>query len=181
MPMTAAGRACLPPVTLILGGARSGKSRYAERLVENAASRGTYCATAEAGDAEMAERIAAHRARRGPFWQTVEAPLTLAAAIAAHAEPERPILVDCLTFWLSNVLLAGKQVDEETGALCCALRKAAGTVVLVSNEVGMGLVPETPLGRTFRDAAGGLNQEIAALADRVVFVAAGLPLVLKEG
>jgi len=180
MAIPAASRSCLPPVTLILGGARSGKSRYAELLVENAASRGTYCATAEAGDAEMAERIAAHRARRGPFWRTVEAPLALASAIAAQAEPERPILVDCLTLWLSNLFLAGKQADEEIGGLCSTLRKAAGTVVLVSNEVGMGLVPETPLGRRFRDAAGRLNQEVAALADRVVFVAAGLPLVLKE-
>ena len=123
MPMPVAGRPCLPPVTLILGGARSGKSRYAERLVEGAASRGTYCATAEAGDAEMAERIAAHRARRGPFWRTVEAPLDLASAIAVHAEPERPILVDCLTLWLSNLILAGKQADEEAGALYSSLRR----------------------------------------------------------
>jgi adenosylcobinamide kinase/adenosylcobinamide-phosphate guanylyltransferase len=165
---------------LILGGARSGKSRYAERLVENAASRGTYCATAEAGDAEMAARIAAHRARRGPFWRTVEAPLALASTIAA-AGPEGPVLVDCLTLWLSNLLMAGKQSDAEAGVLCRALHDAVGPVVLVSNEVGMGLVPETPLGRHFRDAAGRLNQEIAALADRVVFIAAGLPLVLKEG
>jgi adenosylcobinamide kinase/adenosylcobinamide-phosphate guanylyltransferase len=178
--MPAAGRPCLPPVTLILGGARSGKSRYAERLVENAARCGTYLATAEAGDAEMAERIAAHRARRGPFWRTVEAPLTLASAIAAAA-PEGPVLVDCLTLWLSNLLLAGKQPDAETGVLCRVLHEAAGPIVLVSNEVGMGLVPETPLGRHFRDAAGRLNQEIAALADRVVFIAAGLPLILKEG
>jgi adenosylcobinamide kinase/adenosylcobinamide-phosphate guanylyltransferase len=167
-------------VTLVLGGARSGKSRYAERFVEGAASRGTYCATAEVGDAEMAERIAAHRARRGPFWRTIEAPLALTAAIAAHAEPERPLLVDCLTLWLSNLLLAGKPADEEAGVLCGALRNATGMVVLVSNEVGMGLVPETPLGRRFRDAAGRLNQDVAAVADRVVFVAAGLPLVLKE-
>ena len=180
MPMLVADRACLPPVTLILGGARSGKSRYAERLVENAASRGTYCATAEAGDAEMAARIAAHRARRGPFWRTVEAPLALASAIAA-AGPEGPVLVDCLTLWLSNLLMAGRQPDAEAGVLCRALHEAVGPVVLVSNEVGMGLVPETPLGRHFRDAAGRLNQEIAALADRVVFIAAGLPLVLKEG
>ena len=181
MPAHGADGPRLPTVTLVLGGARSGKSRYAERLVEDAARGGTYCATAEAGDAEMAERIAAHRARRGPFWRTVEAPLDLALAIAVHAEPECPILVDCLTLWLSNLLLAGKQPDEEAGALCSALREAAGAVVVVSNEVGMGLVPETPLGRTFRDAAGRLNQDVAALADRVVFVAAGLPLVLKEG
>ena len=171
----------LPPVTLVLGGARSGKSRYAERLVEGAASGGTYCATAEAGDAEMAQRIAAHRARRGSFWHTVETPLTLAPVIASEAGNERPLLIDCLTLWLSNLLLAGKSVDQETAALCGALRLAAGPVVVVANEVGMGLVPETPLGRRFRDAAGFLNQEVAALADRVVFVAAGLPLMLKEG
>jgi adenosylcobinamide kinase / adenosylcobinamide-phosphate guanylyltransferase len=176
-----AAPARLPPVTLVLGGARSGKSRYAERLVEGAATCGTYCATAEAGDAEMAEHIAAHRARRGRFWRTVETPLALAQAIAEEAERERPLLIDCLTLWLSNLLLAGKQPEAEAAALCNALPEAAGPVVLVSNEVGMGLVPETPLGRRFRDAAGRLNQDVAALADHVVFVAAGLPLVLKEG
>ena len=181
MPVSLAARTHLPPVTLVLGGARSGKSRYAERLVEGAASRGTYCATAEAGDAEMACRIAAHRARRGAFWHTVEAPLALAPVIASEPRSERPLLIDCLTLWLSNLLLAGKPVDEETAALCAALRLAECPVVLVANEVGMGLVPETPLGRGFRDAAGRLNQEVAALADRVVFVAAGLPLMLKGG
>jgi adenosylcobinamide kinase / adenosylcobinamide-phosphate guanylyltransferase len=176
-----ARRTRLPPVTLVLGGARSGKSRYAEKLVEGAASGGTYCATAEAGDAEMAHRIATHRARRGPFWDTVETPLALAPVIASETTSERPLLIDCLTLWLSNLLLAGKSVDEETAALSAALRLAAGPVVVVANEVGMGLVPETPLGRRFRDAAGCLNQEVAALADRVVFVAAGLPLMLKRG
>ena len=171
----------LPPVTLVLGGARSGKSRYAEWMVENAASGGTYCATAEAGDVEMAERIAAHRARRGPFWRTVEEPLALAPVIATETTPERPLLIDCLTLWLSNLLLAAKPIDEEADMLCSALRLAAGPVVLVANEVGMGLVPQTPLGRQFRDAAGRLNQQVAALADRVVFIAAGLPLLLKEG
>jgi adenosylcobinamide kinase/adenosylcobinamide-phosphate guanylyltransferase len=175
----------LPPVTLVLGGARSGKSRYAERLVEQAAAGGTYCATAEPGDDEMMARIAAHRARRhevgrGGFWRTIEAPLAMAAAIADQAAPDRPLLVDCLTLWLSNLLLAAKCVEVETAALAAALREAAGPVVLVANEVGLGLVPETPLGRRFRDEAGRLNQESAGLADRVVFVAAGLPLVLKE-
>jgi adenosylcobinamide kinase / adenosylcobinamide-phosphate guanylyltransferase len=171
----------LPALTLVLGGARSGKSRYAERLVETAAAAGSYCATAEPGDAEMAARIAAHRARRGAFWQTIEAPLDLAAVVAAEAAPAHPLLVDCLTLWLSNLMLAGAAIDEEFAVLRRALSAAAGPVVLVANEVGLGLVPETPLGRRFRDAAGRLNQEIAAIADRVVFVAAGLPLVLKGG
>jgi adenosylcobinamide kinase/adenosylcobinamide-phosphate guanylyltransferase len=179
MSMWRAGEPCLPPTSLVFGGARSGKSRYAEQLVERAACCGTYCATAEAGDAEMAERIAAHRARRGPSWRTIEVPLALGPAISTETSPERPLLVDCLTLWLSNLLLAGREPEEEEDRLRQALRTAAGPVVFVSNEVGMGLVPETPLGRRFRDAAGQLNQRMAALADRVVFVAAGLPLVLK--
>ena len=173
-------RLFLPPVTLVLGGARSGKSRYAERLIEAAADCAIYCATAEAGDAEMMARIKAHRARRGPFWQTIEEPLALPAAIAAEADGGRPMLIDCLTLWLSNVMLAGRPIEEETALLCAALRLSPGPVVVVANEVGMGLVPETPLGRCFRDVAGWLNQEIAALSDRVVFIAAGLPLTLKE-
>jgi adenosylcobinamide kinase / adenosylcobinamide-phosphate guanylyltransferase len=169
----------LPAVTLILGGARSGKSRFAERLVEEAAGSGTYCATAEAGDAEMAARIAEHRARRSSFWRTIEVPLDLTAAIDTHAEPDRPMLIDCLTLWLTNLLAADRIVAHEREALCGALRDMAGPVVLVANEVGLGLVPETPLGRRFRDEAGRLNQAVAAIAGRVVFVAAGLPLVLK--
>ena len=180
MSSTTAFCAQLPPVTLVLGGARSGKSRYAERLAEQAAVYGTYVATAEPGDAEMIARIADHRARRGSFWHTVEAPLALPSVIAAEAASDRPLLVDCLTLWLSNLLLAGRCIEAETAALAAALREAAGPVVLVANEVGFGLVPETPLGRRFRDEAGRLNQEIAGLADRVVFIAAGLPLVLKE-
>jgi adenosylcobinamide kinase / adenosylcobinamide-phosphate guanylyltransferase len=169
----------LPSLTLVLGGARSGKSRYAEQMIESAASAGTYCATAEARDAEMSARIAAHRARRGPFWRTVEEPLALAAVIAAETQRQRPLLVDCLTLWLANVMAAKRSVDEEAASLDAALRLASGPMVLVANEVGLGLVPETPLGRRFRDAAGRLNQQVAALADRVVFVAAGIPLVLK--
>jgi adenosylcobinamide kinase / adenosylcobinamide-phosphate guanylyltransferase len=177
-----AGR--LPAITLVLGGARSGKSRYAEALVTRSAQAGTYIATAEAGDEEMAVRIAHHRSQRdgsagGAFWRTVEAPLDLATAILAHTDPATPVLVDCLTLWVSNLLGAGRVVEHESEALLGALRDASGPVVLVSNEVGLGLVPETPLGRRFRDEAGRLNQAVAALADRVVFVAAGLPLVLK--
>jgi adenosylcobinamide kinase / adenosylcobinamide-phosphate guanylyltransferase len=171
----------LPRLTLVLGGARSGKSRYAERLVEAAAACGTYIATAEPGDAEMAARIAEHRARRGPFWRTVEAPLLLADSVAAAVEPDRPVLVDCLTLWLSNLMLVEARLDAEFATLRAVLRDATEPVVLVANEVGLGLVPDTPLGRQFRDAAGWLNQDIAAIADRVVFVAAGLPLVLKGG
>jgi adenosylcobinamide kinase/adenosylcobinamide-phosphate guanylyltransferase len=174
----------LPAATLVLGGARSGKSRYAEGLILGGAQAGTYIATAEAGDIEMAARIAEHRARRhnigrGDFWRTIEVPLDLTEAIVTHAAPTRPILVDCLTLWLSNLLGAGRIVEHESEALCGALRDAQGPVVLVANEVGLGLVPETPLGRQFRDAAGRLNQAVAAQAQRVVFVAAGLPLVLK--
>ena len=169
----------LAPLTLILGGARSGKSRFAEALIERAAACGTYCATAEPKDDEMAGRIAAHRAQRGAFWRTIEAPLAVADTIAAAANPERPLLVDCLTLWLSNLLMVGAPIDEEFATLRAALRDAAGPIVLVANEVGLGLVPETPLGRQFRDAAGRLNQDIARLADRVVFIAAGLPLILK--
>jgi adenosylcobinamide kinase/adenosylcobinamide-phosphate guanylyltransferase len=169
----------LPAITLVLGGARSGKSRYAEGLITRAAAAATYIATAEPGDAEIAARIAEHRARRGRFWRTVEEPLDVAGAIQAQAAPERPVLVDCLTLWLSNLLLAGRVIEHDSEMLCSALRGAAGPVVLVANEVGLGLVPETSLGRQFRDAAGRLNQQLAAIADRVVFVAAGLPLVLK--
>jgi adenosylcobinamide kinase/adenosylcobinamide-phosphate guanylyltransferase len=170
----------LPNVTLVLGGARSGKSAHAERLIEAAAGGGIYLATAEAGDDEMARRIRTHRARRGPSWTTVEEPLELAAALARHAAAGRPVLVDCLTLWLSNLMAAGRDVARERGELVAALAAVPGPVVLVSNEVGLGLVPETPLGRAFRDEAGRLNQAVAAVAERVIFVAAGIPLTLKQ-
>jgi adenosylcobinamide kinase/adenosylcobinamide-phosphate guanylyltransferase len=170
----------LPPLTLILGGARSGKSRYAERLVEDAAVAGTYCATAEAGDAEMAARIAAHRSRRGAFWRTVETPLALAATIGAEANPDRPLLIDCLTLWLSNLMLTGGDIDEATDELLEVLGGCKAPVVFVSNEVGLGVVPDTPLGRVFRDAQGRLNMRLAERADRVILLTAGLPLVMKD-
>jgi adenosylcobinamide kinase / adenosylcobinamide-phosphate guanylyltransferase len=171
----------LPRVTLVLGGARSGKSRYAERTIEAAAGAGLYLATAEVADAEMAARVAAHRARRGPgWWSTIEEPLEIARVIEAEARPDRPILVDCLTLWLSNLMQAGRDIDAETERLLSALAVARGPVVLVANEVGLGIVPETPLGRAFRDHAGRLNQRVAAAAERVVFVAAGLSMPLKD-
>lgn len=162
----------------MLGGARSGKSRYAEALIGDRPA--VYVATAEIRDAEMAARIEAHRARRDGNWTTREAPLDLAAALAADDRPGRPMLVDCLTLWLSNLLLAGRDAAAESAALVRRLRDLAAPAVLVANEVGLGIVPDNALARRFRDHAGRLNQEIAAVADRVVFVAAGLPLVLKD-
>lgn len=169
----------LPPVTLVIGGARSGKSAYAEALI-GAGAAATYLATADAGDAEMAARIRHHRQRRAASWTTVEEPLALGPALARCAGRERPVLVDCLTLWLANLMGAGREAAAETERLTVGLAALAGPVVFVTNEVGLGIVPATPLGRDFRDAAGRLNQAIAAVADRVVFVAAGLPLVLKE-
>ncbi|MGQ0677122.1 MAG: bifunctional adenosylcobinamide kinase/adenosylcobinamide-phosphate guanylyltransferase [Rhodospirillales bacterium] len=169
----------LPRLTLVLGGARSGKSRYAEQLVAAAAGKPVYIATAEALDDEMRRRVAAHRARRGPQWTTVEAPLALARALGA-LEPGGPALVDCLTLWLSNAMLAKRNLVLECDGLVAALRSCRAPVVAVSNEVGLGVVPETPLGREFRDAQGVLNQRVAAVADRVVLMAAGLPMIIKD-
>ena len=167
------------PVTLVLGGARSGKSAYAESLVAGPGA--VYVATAEAIDDEMEERIARHRARRGGAgWTTVEAPLDLAAALRAHAlETSGGVLVDCLTVWLGNLMHAGRDIDREAGSLLESLAVPPGPVVLVANEVGLGVVPDNPMARAFRDHAGRLNQALAARADRVVLVTAGIPLVLK--
>ena len=170
----------LAPLTLVLGGAASGKSRYAESLVERAGARAVYLATAEAGDAEMAERIRLHRARRGPDWRTVEAPLALVPALLAEARPDAAVLVDCLTLWLSNLIGAGRDVEAEADALVTALPRLAGPVVFVANEVGLGIVPENALARRFRDAAGRLNAQLAAAAQSVLLIAAGLPLSLKS-
>jgi len=166
-------------VTLVLGGARSGKSLYAEQLLDKHAEK-IYLATAEAGDAEMAARIEAHQRRRGDGWRTVEEPLGLAAALAGYSRPGVPVLVDCLTLWLSNIMAAGRDVEGDIGALAEALRTLAGPVVLVSNEVGLGIVPDNALARAYMDNAGRLNQAIAAAADRVVVMHAGLAQVLKE-
>jgi len=168
-------------LTLVLGGARSGKSRYAESLIDALPPPWqppwTYVATAEAGDEEMVERIRAHRARRSANWRVIETPRGLAAALQQCGTT--PVLVDCLTLWLSNLMLADIDIDAETAHLERALAVAAAPVVLVANEVGCGIVPDHPLGRRFRDLQGILNQRVAARVDRVVLVVAGLPLALK--
>jgi adenosylcobinamide kinase/adenosylcobinamide-phosphate guanylyltransferase len=167
-----------PRSWLILGGARSGKTRRALAIGAGFRER-VYIATAEALDDEMGERIARHREERGADWTTLEAPLDLPAAIAGIASRDAVCVVDCLTLWLSNLMAAGRPIDTEGEALCGAIAAARCSLVLVSNEVGLGLVPETPLGRAFRDHQGRLNQRVAAVADQVEFVAAGLPLRLK--
>ena len=168
----------LPRLTLVLGGARSGKSAYAESLFTGPGA--VYVATAEAIDDEMRERIARHRARRGEGWTTVEAPLDLGAALLAHPPGASGILVDCLTVWLGNLMHAGRDIDREAGSLLESLATPGVPVVLVANEVGLGVVPDNPMARAFRDHAGRLNQALAARADRVVLVTAGIPLDLKS-
>jgi adenosylcobinamide kinase/adenosylcobinamide-phosphate guanylyltransferase len=169
----------LPALTLILGGARSGKSRHAEALVTALPPPWHYVATAQAYDEEMRERIALHRERRGEGWQTHEAPIELPECLAQLGVAAAPILVDCLTLWLTNVMLGEHDVTAAIAALEAALRRRDAPTVLVSNEVGLGIVPENALGRAFRDEAGRLNQRIAALAGHVVFMIAGLPMTLK--
>ena len=169
----------LPQLTLVLGGARSGKSRHAEGLVTATPSPWIYIATAQAFDEEMTDRIAQHRSCRAEGWNTIEAPLELPSTVAANGHSGRPMLIDCLTLWLSNVMLHGLDVGAACDELNSALAAATGPVVVVSNEVGLGIVPDNALARHFRDAQGHLNQTIAARADRVVLMAAGLPLTLK--
>ncbi len=162
-------------LTLVLGGARSGKSRYAEALVTTLPPPWTYIATAQAFDDEMRARVATHRASRAKGWITIEEPLNLAPVLTADA----PALVDCLTLWLTNVILAQRDVDAAVAELLAALKDRTAPCVLVSNEVGLGIVPDNALARRFRDAAGVLHQRLAAQADRVVLMVAGLPLVVK--
>ncbi|MBV8124059.1 MAG: bifunctional adenosylcobinamide kinase/adenosylcobinamide-phosphate guanylyltransferase [Paucibacter sp.] len=178
--------------TLILGGARSGKSAYAEKLARDSGKEVVYIATAQAGDSEMTSRIAHHREQRPAGWTTIEEPLQLASVLQASAAPHRVILVDCLTLWLSNLLFSEqteypevgditlpRQFHEQRAALLDALTTCSSDVILVSNEVGMGIVPFGAVSRCFVDEAGRLNQAVAAVCDRAVFVAAGLPLALK--
>lgn len=168
----------LPPLSLVVGGARSGKSALAERLVTATGRPRRYIATAEAWDDEMRARIAQHRADRGAGWITAEAPLDLSAALAAAA-PSEAVLIDCATLWLTNHLLAEHDLDTETASLLAALAACPAPVVMVSNEVGWSIVPENALARRFRDAQGRLNQRLATQAGLVVAVMAGLPMVLK--
>lgn len=168
----------LPALTLVIGGARSGKSAFAERLITTTNRPRRYIATAEARDDEMRERIARHRTDRGPAWTTVEAPLDLSSALAG-AQPSEAVLIDCATLWLTNHLLADHDLDGETATLIAALKTCTAPVVLVTNETGWGIVPDNALARRFRDAQGRLNQRLAAEADLVVTVIAGLPLALK--
>ena len=178
--------------TLVFGGARSGKSMHAEKLAMESGKELVYIATARASDTEMAARISHHRARRGPEWTTLEEPLALGAAVARWSTSDRVLLIDCLTLWLSNLLFSQAQEFPEVGEIAPparfieereqflrALEQATGDIVIVSNEVGMGIVPQGSVSRWFVDEAGRLNQAVAARCERAVFVAAGLPLLLK--
>ena len=169
----------LPRLTLVLGGARSGKSRHAEALVTALPAPWRYVATAQAFDTEMEERIALHRSRRGEGWTTVDCPLDLPETLVDLGRSPEPVLVDCLTLWVTNLILAEHDVRAAGAALAGAIRGGAAPVVLVSNEVGLGIVPDNALARRFRDEAGALHQSLAAEADRVLFMVAGLPLSVK--
>jgi adenosylcobinamide kinase / adenosylcobinamide-phosphate guanylyltransferase len=168
----------LAPLTLVIGGARSGKSRFAERLITASGRPRRYIATAEAWDDEMRDRIALHQRDRAGDWTTIEAPLDLPAALA-QVRPDEAVLIDCATLWLTNHLLADHDLAAEASALIAALAACPAPVVVVSNETGWGIVPENALARRFRDEQGRLNQRLAAEAALVVTVIAGLPLVLK--
>lgn len=167
-----------PKLSIVLGGARSGKSAFAERLVQSGDGELVYIATAENRDNEMNDRIEAHRASRGPSWRTLEIPYEVGTALEA-LKPGENVLLDCATLWLSNHLGRDSDIVAETEALLAAMSESAANVVVVSNEVGMGIVPDNPLARRFRDLQGSLNQALATKADLVVFVVAGIPTVLK--
>nr|WP_301287160.1 bifunctional adenosylcobinamide kinase/adenosylcobinamide-phosphate guanylyltransferase [Sphingobium sp. OAS761] len=164
----------------VLGGARSGKSRHAQTRIEALPGRLAFIATAQAFDAEMAERIARHRADRGPRWTVLDAPIDLPAAIDRAGRSADAVLVDCLTLWLSNLILADHDVEAMIRDLVAVVRECPVPVALVANEVGLGIVPDNALARRFRDEAGRCNQAVAAVAEEVVFIAAGLPLILKD-
>ncbi len=168
----------LPNLTLVLGGAASGKSAYAESLILQAGGTPVYIATAQAFDAEMVEKIARHRHMRGDGWTTIEEPIDIAGALGKCTGTD-PILIDCVTLWLTNVILDDHDVEHYSNALLSALADCQAPVVIVSNEVGQGIVPDNALSRRFRNAQGRLNQRVAAEAELVVAVMAGIPLTLK--
>ncbi len=165
--------------TLILGGARSGKSRYAETLATAHLGQRVYIATAEAGDDEMKERVATHRLRRGGGWVTIEEPIRVLEILKRRDDPQSFMLFDCLTLWISNLMHVNLDVRAEVEALAGILPSLAARIVIVSNEVGLGIVPDNPLARRFRDEAGFANQRLAAACDEVVFMVSGLPWTLK--
>ena len=171
-------RTILPPLTLVIGGAASGKSAFAEELTQSARLPKTYIATGQAFDTEMGRKINAHVVRRGPNWTTVEAPLDVVPVLQARTDAE-VCLLDCATFWLTNLMLANRDIETEQIRLLAALSVCAAPIVVVSNEVGQGIVPETSLGRRFRQAQGQLNIALAVQADLVLQVVVGLPQILK--
>jgi adenosylcobinamide kinase / adenosylcobinamide-phosphate guanylyltransferase len=166
-------------IILVLGGARSGKSAFAESLVAQTGLQKVYLATSQIFDGEMEQRVDLHRARRGPEWQLFEEPVALIQTLQAVSAQSHGILVDCLTLWVTNLMMSGLDVAASGGELAAVLQGIEGTVVLVSNEVGQGIVPDNKMAREFRDHAGLLHQNIASIADDVYFVTAGLPQKLK--
>ena len=167
-------------VVLVLGGARSGKSAYAERRALSCSDAPYYVATGRIWDDEMSDRVAKHRLRRGEEWTTIEEPHDLVGALGRVDDEGAVALVDCLTLWITNLMMEAEDPAPRIGALLDALAAARGTVLLVSNEVGMGIVPENAMARRFRDLAGTLHQSIAAIADEVVLVVAGIPMTIKN-
>ena len=166
--------------TLILGGARSGKSSYAEKLALSFDLEPIYIATAQAKDDEMVDRIRHHKLRRNADWKTIEEPLNISKVIVDHSSPHNVILIDCLTLWLSNIFAKSLNFETEIKTLVEAVAAAKGPIIFVSNEVGQGIVPINELARNFRDEAGRLNQQIAASVANVYVIMAGLPLPIKE-
>lgn len=167
--------------TLILGGARSGKSRHALALGEQSAATGerAFVATAVRSDEEMSARIDKHQADRGAEWRTVEEPVELARVISEHCTADSVVVVDCLTLWLNNLMLHQRDIGAELEALISGIDSANGELVIVSNELGLGLVPDTPLGREYRDWHGAMNQRVAAVCDSVLLMVAGVPMTVK--
>lgn len=165
--------------TLVLGGAKSGKSAFAENLCDTFTGQKIYLATGQAGDDEMSTRIKAHQAHRDTSWQTIEAPLDIVTALEAHNNPQTIILLDCLTLWISNLMMAEHDFDTALTELLGQIKTTQANLVIVSNEVGQGIVPDNKLSRLFRDQAGRAHQKIADLCDDVYFVTAGLPQKLK--